>query len=77
MSLMTTRRDFLRQTATAMAAGIVLPEVLRAKALRASVSASDQINVALSDIAACVQQEQGTMGQPTTAACSSVRTSMP
>ena len=44
---MTTRRDFLRQTATAMAAGIVLPEVLRAKALRASVSASDQINVAL------------------------------
>ena len=44
---MTTRRDFLRQSATAMAAGIILPGVVRAKALRASVSASDQVNVAL------------------------------
>ena len=44
---MTTRRDFLRQSATAMAAGIILPDVLRAKALRTSLSASDQINVAL------------------------------
>ena len=30
-----------------MAAGIILPDALRAKALRASVSASDQLNVAL------------------------------
>ncbi len=44
---MITRRDFLRQSATAMAAGIILPDALRAKALRASVSASDQLNVAL------------------------------
>ena len=45
---MTTRRDFLRQSASAMAASIILPRSLRSHTFVApSVGASDQLNVAL------------------------------
>ena len=44
---MTTRRDFLRQSSTAIAAGFILPGILQARALRKSVSANDRLNVAL------------------------------
>ena len=45
---MTTRRDFLRQSATALAAGIIIPRTLYAETLSAkAVAASDRLNVAL------------------------------
>ena len=45
---MTTRRDFLRQSASALTASIIIPQALRGKTFIApAVSASDQLNVAL------------------------------
>ena len=43
---MTTRRDFLRQSATTLAAGIIIPRTLYAGAPK-NVAASDRLNVAL------------------------------
>lgn len=44
---MTTRRDFLRQSGAAVAAGLILPETIWAKTATTRVSANDQLNVAL------------------------------
>ncbi len=41
------RREFLRQSASALAATIILPQTIQARALRSSVAPSDQLNVAL------------------------------
>ena len=44
---MTTRRHFLRQSATALAAGLILPETMRGSNANMKVSANDQLNIAL------------------------------
>ena len=44
---MTTRRHFLRQSATALAAGLILPETMRGSNANMKVSANDQFNIAL------------------------------
>ena len=41
------RREFLRQSATALAAGIILPQVLQSRVLRTTAAPSDQLRVAL------------------------------
>ena len=44
---MTTRRNFLRQSASALAAGMLMPHVLYAGAPKKQTAASDRLNVAL------------------------------
>ncbi|MBO7466578.1 MAG: Gfo/Idh/MocA family oxidoreductase [Bacteroidaceae bacterium] len=44
---MTTRRDFLRQSATVLAAGMLMPHALHAGAPKKQTAASDRLNVAL------------------------------
>ena len=41
------RREFLRQSASAFAAGIILPQALQSRVLRATAAPSDQLRVAL------------------------------
>ena len=47
MKNMTTRRNFLRQSASALAAGMLMPHVLYAGAPKKQTAASDRLNVAL------------------------------
>ena len=44
---MTTRRDFLRQSASAIAATLILPQALQSRTLRSGAAPSDQLRVAL------------------------------
>ena len=44
---MTTRRDFIRQSTSALAATLIMPQVLQSRTLRSAQAPSDQLRVAL------------------------------